>query len=1307
MWFGTKEGLTRFDGYQYKSFKTDKRNPSSIGNNFIRKIFKYDKTTNWIGTDEGIFILDLEKESFRPFKALGSHKVHDIIKAPNGLIWIATGNKGLFCYNPANRVLQHYTHSITNPNSLSANLVRKLALGPGGTIWIGTVRGLNILEPQQQRFKHYQADGRPGSLSHNNILEIYQDLGGNMWVGTQSGGLNLYNPKTDTFTAFKKSGPHSINDNIVRSIYQASPGKLYVGTEKGLNILDVKSGKFRAYSNKNNDPLSLSDDAVYSIYEDKEGGIWLGTYFGGVSYFYGKGSHFELYYPTGEGNSLSGNAVSAFLQDDPDHLWIGMEDGGLNYFNIRTKTFKNYPFDPRQDKLSYHNIHALFKDKSGNIWIGTYTGGLNIYHPKTGKIKKYTSDPGDPTSLSNNTIYSIYEDRSGTIWVGTVSGLNIYNPAQDNFIRVQEKGLGKHCIYDIYEDQAGMIWIATYNSGLIAKNKHTGQWLRFQKSGKPHAISTNKVITLFDDKKGNLWLGTDGGGLNLFDRKTKTFQVFDEQQGITSSVIYGILQDKRNHLWLSTNNGLIDFDPTTGKSKSYGQFDNLQSQQFNYKAYLQDADGKFYFGGIKGFNAFHPDSIKNIPSSNALSFTNLQLFNKDVSLAAGQSPLDSTINYTGQLTFTDAQSVISLEYAALSFLAPGKIRYAYKMEGFDPDWNYVGRQKKATYTNLPAGEYVFKVKATDFNGNWSQQPAQIKVTILPPFYETTWAYGLYGMLFLAGLMTFREFSLRQARKRNKIKMEKLKNKREREFYKEKIDFFTAMAHEVRTPLSLITAPLEKLIYGGQGGQEVQQQLKIMNENSLRLLSLVNQLLDFRRIETKLYRIRRENMELVSLVQSLYARFSPISDQKGLEFSVSTNIEKIETQADPEALTKILSNLLSNAFKFTRSKVLISVKKPEKDASGQAYFSITVEDDGIGIPNAQIDNIFKKFFKITSGKHHYSNLGGTGIGLALAKALCEKHGGHLLVQSEEGISTTFTVFIPYQPTASAEAQPVPGAEAKQEPVSPGQAEGARGKQTILVVEDDPALLSFIYQGLESEGYHTLQATNGLEALSLLEKEEVDLILSDVMMPEMDGMEFCQQVKKNIAFSHIPTILLTAQANSESEIAGLENGADFYMTKPFKWRHVLAVIKNLLASRAKLKLKFLQQPFTETNTLDTSTLGTNTRDIKFLQRVEEIIEERITDPTLSVEELGRELAMSRSSLHKKLKSMTGQVPNEFIRLVRLKQAANLLIQNEYNVSEIGYMVGFNSHSYFSKCFYQQFRLTPSEFTEKHQAEQICRQ
>ncbi len=1287
MWFGTKNGLNRFDGHEFKSYQFHKESKGSIGNNFIHVITKYDSKNYWIGTEDGVYSLNLENEQFTRVPVGENSLVYDIIRDSKGRMWVATRSNGLYAYHPSDNTTIHYTSEAGNQNGISLNQIRKLAEDNSGRIWIGTFgEGIDVLDPATMKIIHYKKGLKDGDLNTDKIITLYKDLQGNIWAGSL-GGLMVWNKGMDSSKTYKKGSAGSINDDIVRAIYQPSPGKLYIGTEKGLNILNINKQTFTAYTHKDNDPHSISDNAVYAIYPDKESGIWLGTFFGGLNYFHEKGADFELYYATGESNSLSGNAVSCFLEDKPGYFWVGTENAGLNYFNSYTKTFKTYPFTSSQHALSYHNIHCLFKDDKSDLWIGTFSAGLNIYTPSTGGIKKYRHNPLDSSTLSNNNIYSIYKDKDGIIWVGTTEGLNVYDPQQDAFYRIYDMDLQYSLIYNIYEDDNSNIWFITYDNGLVGKNKKTNQWVRYKSTGKPGSLSSNKIISILDDHAGNLWLGTDGGGLNCFNVLNKTFTVFSDQEGI-APIIYGILKDDNGDLWLSSNGGIIKFSPQTQKSRTFTNLDNLQSKQFNYNAALKASDGKMYFGGINGFNSFYPANLKDALLTNHITLTNFQLFNKDVIVNGKNSPLDKMIGFVKSITLSHDQSVMSFEYAAMSYLAPGKIQYAYMMEGFDKNWNYVASQRKATYTNLPYGTYTFKVKSTDIYGNWNEQPAELNVVVTPPFYHSTVAYIVYILLLIAGIIAFRNFLHYQAKKKNEVKLERLKNQREHEFYNHKIEFFTTMAHEIRTPLSLIIAPLEKLMHAENWKPEIKEQLTIMDENSNRLLNLVNQLLDFRRIESDIYTIRIEEVDLISFIHSLYSRFSAISYQKGIKFSMVTSIDRLVVQADPEAITKILTNLLINAFKFTRNKVEIIINGIVKEQNGKQFFSISILDDGMGIPVNQLENVFKAFFKIDTGSHNRNNVGGTGIGLALAKSLAEKHEGKLSVESKEGEQTIFTMMIPYEMPAAVNTE-----DKTSKPATTVE-EAEDGKPVMLVVEDDASLLKFIAKSLNTESYITICATNGVEALQMLETNSVELIISDVMMPEMDGIEFCKRVKSNINYSHIPLILLTAKGNSDSEIAGIENGADAYIIKPFKWKHVTVVIKNLLESRVRLKNKFTHQPF-----VDVDTLTTNTHDKKFVEKLISIIEERITDPQLSVEELSREMAMSRSSLHKKLKAMSGHVPNEFIRLIRLKNAAKMLLSGEHNISEAGYMTGFNSPSYFSKCFMQQFNVTPSEFVEKH--------
>ncbi|PST82870.1 hypothetical protein C7T94_09550 [Pedobacter yulinensis] len=1278
MWFGTKNGLSRFDGYQFKSYRFDKNNPQSLGNNFITAIAAADERHLWIGTQMGVYVLDLEKERFSPLALLKNQSVYDIVRDKSGSMWVATRSNGVYRFG---KKPLHF-HENSKAGRLSSNHVRKLTFDHSGRIWIGTFgKGIDVYDPATRQVQNLNR--RNSALSSDQVLSLYTDLSGDVWVGTFAGGLNVYRQSTRNFSVFRAGTRGGINDDIVRSIYQPAPGKLYVGTEKGLNILDLSTGQSRSYTKRTNDPYSISDNAIYAIYPDREGGIWVGTYFGGISYFTEKGLGFELYYQRDGMPSLSGNAVSSFLEDTPGKFWIGTEDGGLNLFDERTRSFKKYPWHSGQQALSYHNIHCLYKDARGRIWIGTFAGGLNIYDPASGSVRNYRHEASDPRSLSNDNIYVIYEDRDKQVWIGTTKGLNRYDPASDSFFRVGGMDMDKNVIYDIYEDNTKTVWFATYDAGLVAFNKRSQTWSAYR-AGRKNALSSDKIISLLDDHAGNLWIGTDGGGLNRLNMQDKTVQVFDESQGLDANVIYGMLQDDSRNLWLSTNNGLYTYLPGKKVFRHYTNWDHLQSLQFNYGASYKSSSGKLYFGGIKGFNAFFPDSVRQLSGRQEVVITNFQLFNRPVSAGVAGSPLQKPIDYTQKLTLSHSQSVISFEYAALSYLAPNKVQYAYRMQGFDKGWNYVGSERKATYTNLPAGNYVFQVKAMGNDGNWNSHVTTLQIRVNPPFYLSVWAYIFYALALAGAFWLFRHYTIKETRRKNQIRLERLKSRKEKEFYTQKLEFFTAMAHEIRTPLSLIIAPLEKLLQSRNKNTDEQAQLAIMEENSNRLLNLVNQLLDFRRIESDVYAIHQEEIELVSFIHTIYSRFSSIPYQKGIRFTMSTKISSLQVQIDPEAFTKIMNNLLINAFKFTRSKVKISIDEPET-RDGRAYFSVSVEDDGIGIPPSQINNIFSKFFKVSSGAHQYSNLGGTGIGLSLARSLVEKHEGVLEVRSQEQVNTVFKLLVPYEPAGAAVAGKAVAAVKEPE---------GEGLLTILVAEDDESLNDFIGNGLAEAGYRVIKAFNGFEAQELLAQYQVDLIISDIMMPVTDGMEFLKAVKENIDHSHIPFILLTARANSESEIEGITLGADAYLIKPFKWKHVLAVVKNLVESRNKLREKFARQPFAPANSLTT-----NSRDKKFIDKVTGIIEERMMDPQLSVEELSKDLAMSRSSLHKKLKSLSGYVPNEFIRLIRLKKAAELILSEDYNISEISYLVGFNSHSYFSKCFVSQFKVPPSEFLEKH--------
>ncbi|MCD2423033.1 response regulator [Niabella pedocola] len=1281
IWFGTKNGLNRFDGYSFKIYQV-REDKDHADNSLIHSVCKISSTTFWVGTEEGLYSFDLTREKFTRIAFAKQDLIFDILKSSRGETWVATRSNGVYRFDPRTKTVLNYR---AVAGGLSLNQVRKLVEDASGHIWMGTFgEGIDVLDPATNRFVHHKA--ATGTLSSNFILSLYKDPQGNIWAGTLSGGLNQWIVKEQRFQVFRAGGNGSISDDIVRAIYQPMPGQVYVATEKGLNVLNTATGTFTNYKNDRGDPYTISDNAIYSIYEDRQGGIWVGTYFGGVNYFSPGDASFELYYPNGSADGLSGSAVSCFLEDRPGNFWVGTENGGLNYFETATGKFYKYPFPPYTQPLSYSNIHALYKDRGNRLWVGTFSGGLNRVDLNTGVVTQYHHNPADPGSISSNSIYSIYEDRSGVVWIGTVKGLNIFDPAKQQFTKVTDMDLHNSCIYKVWEDTDRCLWIATYENGLLKKDFKTGKWQQFRTVRDTESISSNKIISLYDDPEGRLWAGTDGGGLNRLDKRTGKFKRYGQEQGI-SNVVFGIVPDDRGYLWLSTNNGLLRFSEKEGKVWSYTGLNSLQGKLYNYNAYYRARDGRIFLGGINGFNAFYPEKIRTATSGSNLILISFKIFDHEPDLDDKKSVLQQLIGFTNKIQLSYRQSVISFEYALLDFKDPGKIKYAYKMEGFDNQWNNVGTQRIATYTNLPPGTYTFKVKATDIYGNWNDKEISVGVRVRPPFYRTNLAYILYAALLVAAVFLLRNYYKRREIRKNEVRLEKMKVQREKEFYQQKMDFFTTMAHEIRTPLSLIMAPLENLKDAALQSEQ-RKQLKVMEENSERLQSLVNQLLDFRRIESDIYTIRKEPVELISFVQALYARFNAIAVQKKLQFLLTTDVDRLTIDADPEALQKILNNLLMNAFKFAATTVELRVCQQKPDARGQGSVSVQIKDDGIGIPEAELTAVFKPFYKVAGTGGQLNNIGGTGIGLSLAKALAEKHSGALTAVNGKDGFTTFVLILPFETVLKDEVSALPAGEAD------AVMDGDTGGPTILVVEDDLNMLDFISASLKAEGYHTCCAINGKEALGILQARQIELVLSDVMMPEMDGITLCRRIREQISSSHVPVVLLTARSTTDAELQALESGADAYIMKPFKWKQVRATIKNLLETRARLKEKFSAHPFVEADTL-----YNNPSDQVFIEKITAIIEERLDDYQLSVEELSKAVAMSRSTLHKKLKAISGNSPNEFIRVIRLKESAKLLLSGKCNVSEAGYRTGFNSPSYFTKCFTLQFGVTPSEFVEKY--------
>ncbi|HEY5591453.1 MAG TPA: two-component regulator propeller domain-containing protein [Paludibacter sp.] len=1293
MWFGTKDGLNRFDGQSFSVYHNIPKDKNSIGNNFIRSFHEDKSNTLWVGTEKGVYLYSYLKNTFQYFDKKTdkneniSQSVNAITEDLKGNKWIAT-TSGLFKYETATGKLKSYLHNANDKNSISSNFINCVVCDNKGIVWIGTLsNGLCRYNPQKNNFTTYTFSNAKKSYS-NSVLRILEDSQGNLILGTVSEGLIFFDRVTG------KSVSYLMETSLeqiyyFRDIFEYSPGVYLIGSEHGLILFERSTGKITEMKSSTLIPNALSDNAIYSIYKDREGGIWVGTYFGGVNYISPKSNSFDLYSPLEYKNSISGKAVSQFCEDANGNLWIGTEDGGLNYFDVKNNTFKCYNHQLGKNSLSYHNVHSLLLD-GDNLWIGTFAGGLNILNIKTGKFTFYTSTD-DIHSLSDNNIFSIYKDLTGTIWVGTINGLNKYDPANNNFDRIPEVASHVH-VYDILQDHLGLIWVATYGRGLFCYNPKSKVWkLYLNRPNDPNSISHNKIISIYLDDKKRLWFGTEGGGLCQYSYEKNNFTCYDVSSGLPNNVVYMVISD-HEHLWLSTNKGLVRFNVDTKEIKIFTKADGLQGDQFNFKAALKARNGKLYFGGTNGFNSFFPEKLRDNKYIPPIVISNIQLFNKNIPISENNSPLKCDISFTDKITLNHNQSFVNFEFIALSYCAPEKNQYAYKLEGFDKEWNYIGNDHKISYTNLPSGNYTLHIKGSNNDGQWNTNGVKLRIKVLPPFWESIWAYILYTIILISGSYYFIKNIKKKQQREEQINLDRVHAEKEIELYNAKIDFFTNIAHEIRTPLSLIKAPLDYIIKKYKD-KEMNEYLSVMDRNTNRLMALVNQLLDFRKAEKSSYTVSFKPTNINELLQSLYESFKYSTDSRGLVFELNMPETPFIAKADAECIIKIVSNLLSNAIKHAKNKITISLMVDPENAD---FYEIQVFDNGEGINESENEKIFQPFYQIKKDKKQNQ---GTGIGLALVKLLVEIHGGKIKIDSVEGEFTRFTLNFPsYRNLTTDSDSDLQLSEQIIVPdIMPGENKqfvSFQNKElpSLLIVEDNEDLNHFLVKYFQDD-YSVMSTINGVQAIKVLENFSPDIIISDIVMAEIDGLELCQFVKTNTLYSHIPVILLTAKTDIKYKIEGLEHGADAYLEKPFSVEHLEAQIQNLLENREKLRDNFINSPLTPVRSI-----GKNKADEVFLLEITNIIEASITKVDFPIDELALQIGMSRSNFYRKVKGLSGLTPNDFIRLVKLKKAVKLMSDGEVRINEVCYMVGFNTPSYFAKCFYKQFHILPKDFIKK---------
>ncbi len=1190
MWFGTRSGLNKYDGYNFTIYTHDAKDPNSIGDNYVKSLVEDSYGNLWIATQGGgLTMFDKNRKNMVTYRhdqnpsSIASNQLNHLAIDRNGDIWIAMSENGVDRFDPKSHVFTHYSHQTGDRKSLSSNSVNVVMMDSDGNIWIGVQDGgLNLFNRQNQSFTSFLLDSLNTGLSgSNSVSTVYEDSRKRLWIGTRGGGLFLFDRKSGELRLFVHDAAdnNSLSFNMILSLQEDDKNNLWIGTENGgISIMDLTTEKINSYKHDDIDKTSLNSNSIHSLTKDSRGNMWIGTYTGGVNLFNLDANKFTHYRHTTSSSSLSDNNVLRIFEDSRKDLWIATDGGGLNLMNRKTGTFKHYKHD-QAGKKSIGGDHVLqvIEDHERNLWIGAWGEGITVFNRKEDKYSYYKNDPDDPSSLSSNNAWTMLEDRDQNIWIGTHGGgLELYDKKKNNFRHYRHdindpSSLGGESINVLFEDTDGNLWIGTNGGGLDKFDHRKESFTHFVQKDSVNSINGNTIQSIYQDKIGNLWIGTFTG-LSKLDPKTGKFTTFTIDDGLPSLVIYGILEDDNRNLWLATGRGLSRFNPLSKVFRNFDVADGLQGDEFKPACY-RSVSGKFYFGGINGFNEFFPDSIKENNYDPAIVLTDFQIFNAPVKTLRDSRGIDQAVDQTQEIVLSYKQSVITFGFASLNYTSLEKRKYAYRLQGFDKDWNFIGTKHSATYTNLDPGKYTFIVKGLDNSRKWSAVELSLTVTVTPPYWQTWW-FRVGMVSFIAGcvgwslIVRFRanmkqrekllslvkdrteelaqstedERYARKESERARIEAEKAKFEAE-EANKAKSVFLATMSHEIRTPMNGVIGMASLLSETIQTTEQAEYTETIKNCGET-LLTVINDILDFSKIESGKMELELKDFHLRTCVEDVLDVFSQKAVQGGLDlvYEIDYNVPSVII-ADSGRLKQVILNLVSNAIKFTHhGEVFVGIHLLNKLGDDQIELGFEIRDTGIGIPADKINRLFKPFSQVDSSTSR--QYGGSGLGLIISKKLIELMGGIILVESHPGKGTVFTFTI----------QAVIGPESTLTYVN-HNIEGLVGKR-ILVVDDNLMNRNVIKNQLLEWRIEPSLAASGEEALAILSTQEFDLVLSDMLMPEMDGIQLARRIKKEHA--GLPIVLLSSIGDDHAQ-----NYAELFasaLTKPVKqstlFKHIAA-------------------------------------------------------------------------------------------------------------------------------------------------------
>ena len=1299
LWFATGDGLNRYDGHNFKIYRNDPSDPTTLSGSEIFTVAQDDEGNLWVGTrNSGLNKIEL-----------ATGKITRITKGPGGqdlsnsnipsILNIGKGRMGVAVLGVGYLVYDIRTNQVISAESEWKNTIVKevvrLFKHSSGTVWMGTRTGYLVSQLNAHSFIPYQF-----GANNNRVRALFETKNGDILVGTDGRGIYRFTPKTQQFKVvfYRASDPLS-RQNIVTSIAKDALQNLWIGTDNGVYKLNGED--FKSYTNipSNPDPeLGLSSNSVMSLFTDANQNTWVGTWEAGLNIsFFQKPRFAVLRYKPNTLQGLLSNKVSTLLADGDKGVWVG-SNVGLSYFNHKSGQVTHYLQSASSNKLNStetYDVNFIHPSGDGGVWVGLWGKGINLF-TKERQLKDYPFKPGVREANFNTLENFNSEFLLGTQGMGVVA----FNPMTKQY-RVPFAELGKKnflnkSIAAIRVLNGKEIWVGTVGFGLYVFDVSNRKLRHYVKSAEIGALSYNHVNKIYQDRQKRIWVMTQGGGLNQYLGAGKGFKVFTVNNGLGSNSLRGMVEDAKGDMWFSTNGGISKMDGKTLKFVNFEEADGLQGKEFMTNAVAKNSQNWLFFGGVNGLNYLKSDSLRMRLDVPPVYFTKLKIFNKEVEAGEDNSPLRVDILSTKHLVLQPNQSVFSLDFVALEYQRPKNNRYAYYLEGFENEWNLVGTQRTVTYTNLSPGDYIFKVKASNSDGIWAEKPYELKITVLPPWYRTWWAYVLYVVLLAAVIYAFiREVQVREAF-RTDLRLKEIEKERIQELEQVKTHFFTNISHELRTPLTLITSPLEKYFLSNASlNKDQKTKINSIYQNAQKLLRLINQLLDLSKIESGNVQPVVEKHDLVRQLHSIKQSFDAYAQQKQIKLKWDAPVESLFVYYDADIIEKCVTNLLSNAFKFTPEDGIIGIRlelhKVYKGASESINrVSIHVSDTGKGISAEHRQHIFDRFYQIPEKVDRV----GTGVGLSLCKELIEVHRGSIEVQSDLGAGSDFKIQFPVTLEAFDPGWVKSGSkevkELQSQLVDSAQVI-QQEKQILLIVEDHEEMRAFIREIFE-RSFQVIEADRGEAGLEMALTYLPDVVITDWMMPGMSGVNLCKQIRKNAKTSHIPVVILTSKSSQESQIEGMQSGADDFISKPFHADILELRVAKLLEAKERLRKSW------QDSVLNQDLQQAFVFEDEFLSKATQVVIEHLEEADFDVEHLEQAMDMSKMQLYRKLKMLTSLAGNEFIRSIRLQQARLLLEKGSLNVSEVAYQVGFNDPAYFTRAFKKQYGHSPKTFISK---------